>query len=388
MLERRQPVDGPSEGAEASASESVPPVIETRLNRAAAVSLHVCALVLGVGALYFARDLFLPLVLAVIAALTLSPIVRGLARRGLPEWLTAPALVVALVGVLGLGAYLLSYPLAEWLARAPEIGRELEWELYSLRSSLEAVEEATKRVDEIAQTGGDEPGVDEVVVREPGFLVAASSGLAGALATAGIAALLALFLLASGDRIYERIVHVLPTFHDKRTAVEIVRAIERSISRYLLTITLINTMLGLAVGTALWALDMPTPALFGAMATLLNFLPYIGAILGVAITAAIALVSFDGLGATLAAPLVYFAFTALEGNVVTPLIVGRRLEINAVAILVGVAFMGWLWGAVGIFLAVPLLVVLKTICDHLPSWASVGAFLAGSLTRPEREKPG
>lgn len=388
MLERRAPVETAIGGDETSEAQAAPPVVETRLNRAAAVSLHVCALVLGVGALYFARDVFLPVALAVLAALTLSPIVRGLDRRGLPGWLTAPTLVVGLVGALGLGAYLLSYPLAEWLARAPEIGRELKWELYSLRSSLEAVEEATKQVDEIAQAGSAEPGVDEVVVREPGFLVTASSGLAGALATIGIASLLAIFLLAAGDRIYERIVHVLPTFHDKRTAVEIVRAIERSISRYLLTITLINTALGIGVGTALWAVGMPTPVLFGAMATLLNFLPYIGAILGVVITAAIALVTFDGLGPTLAPPLVYLAFTSLEGNVVTPLIVGRRLEINAVAILVGVAFMGWLWGAVGIFLAVPLLVVLKTICDHLPSWAGVGAFLAGSLTRPEREKGG
>lgn len=382
MLER-----GPSPDAAADrrAPDEAPPVVDVRLNRAAGLSLHVCAFVLGIGALYFAKDVVLPVLLAVLVALTLSPIVRGLARRGLPTAVTAPVIVVSLVAALGLGAYVLSYPLAQWLARAPEIGRELEWELYSLRTSLAAVEEATKRVDELAAGGGaDNPGVDEVVVREPGFLVSASTGLAGAAATIAIATLLAVFLLAAGDRIYERLVHVLPTFHDKRTAVEIVRAIERSISRYLLTITLINTGLGLAIGAALWAIGMPTPFLFGAMATLLNFLPYIGAILGFAITGAISFVTFDGLGPTLAPPLAYLALTSLEGNVVTPLVVGRRLEINAIAILVGVAFMGWLWGAVGVFLAVPLLVVIKTICDHLASWAGLGAFLAGSLTREDQ----
>jgi len=382
MLERRPPPDAVADDRVSNAS---PPAVETRLNLAAAVSLHVCAFVLGIGALYLGKDVVLPIVLALIAALTLSPIVRSLARRGLPSTLSAPVIVLSLVAALGLGAYILSYPLSLWLARAPEIGRELEWELYSLRASLAAVEEATKQVDDLAG-GADDPEVNEVVVREPGFLVSASTGLAGAAATVAIATLLAVFLLAAGDRIYERIVHVLPTFRDKRTAVEIVRAIERSISRYLLTIALINSGLGLAVGTAMWALGMPTPYLFGVMAALLNFMPYIGAIVGVAITAAISFVTYDGLWLTLAPPLAYFALTAFEGNVVTPLIVGRRLEINAIAILVGVAFMGWLWGAVGVLLAVPLLVVIKTICDHLDSWAGLGAFLAGTLTRDDQDR--
>lgn len=383
MLERRPPRGAVAEDHD---PDERAPAVEIHLNRAAAVSLHICALVLGIGALYFAKDVVLPLALAVLAALTLSPIVRALARRGLPSPLTAPVIVLSLVGALVLGAYILSYPLSQWLARAPEIGRELEWELYSLRSSLAAVEEASKQVDDLAG-GASDADVNEVVVREPGFLVSASTGVAGAAATIAIATLLAVFLLAAGDRIYERMVQVLPTFHDKRTAVEIVRAIERSISRYLLTITLINSGLGLAVGTAMWAIGMPTPFLFGAMATLLNFMPYIGAILGVAITSAISFVTFDGLGPTLVPPLAYFALTAFEGNVVTPLIVGRRLEINAIAILVGVASMGWLWGAVGVFLAVPLLVVLKTICDHLDSWAGLGAFLAGAPASEEPKHP-
>ncbi|MGJ3263896.1 MAG: AI-2E family transporter [Salinarimonas sp.] len=379
MLERGRPAPPREE-------VGTPPSVDARLSRSVAFSIHVCALVLGAGALYVAQDLILPLALAVLATLTLSPIVRSLARRGIAEWLTAPLLVAAVVGVLGLVAYTLSYPLSDWLARAPQIGWEIERELRALRASFAAVEQASEQVD--ALTGAEAaPGVEEVVVREGGFLASASSGLLGGLATVGVAALLTVFLLASGDRIYERIVHVMPTFHDKRTAVEIGRAIERSISTYLLTIALINTGLGIVVGLVLWAVGMPTPALFGAMATLLNFMPYIGAILGVAITAAVSVVTFDGLGATLAPPLVYLACTTLEGNVVTPLILGRRLELNAVAILLGVAAMGWLWGAVGVFLAVPLLVAVKTVCDHLPSWRILGAFLGGSLTRPAEDAP-
>ncbi|WP_052341117.1 AI-2E family transporter [Salinarimonas rosea] len=380
MLERRRPEPpGAQEGAPRT-PETPRQIVDARLTRSVAFSIHVCAVVLGAGALYVAQDLILPLALALVVTLTLSPIVRLLARRGIPAWLTSPLLVAALAGALALIAYTLSYPLSDWVARAPQIGYEIERELRDLRSSFAAVEQASERVDAI--TGGDaEPGVEEVVVREGGFLATASSGVLRGAAIVAIAALLTAFLLASGDRIYERIVHVMPTFHDKRTAVEIGRAIERSISTYLLTIALINTGLGIVVGLLLWAVGMPTPALFGAMATLLNFLPYIGAILGVAITAVVAVVTFDGLGATLAPPLVYLACTTLEGNVVTPLILGRRLELNAIAILIGVAAMGWLWGAVGVFLAVPLLVAFKTVCDHLPSWHVLGAFLGGSLTR-------
>ncbi|MGP9820238.1 AI-2E family transporter [Salinarimonas sp. NSM] len=385
MLKQRRPEPPePREGPPLAAEEAPRPIVDARLTRSIAFSIHVCAVVLGAGALYVAQDLILPLALALVVTLTLSPIVRLLSRRGIPAWLTSPLLVAALAGALALIAYTLSYPLSEWVARAPQIGWEIERELQSLRASFAAVEQASERVDAI--TGGDSaPGVDEVVVREGGFLATASSGVLRGAAIVAIAALLTAFLLASGDRIYERIVHVMPTFHDKRTAVEIGRAIERSISTYLLTIALINTALGIVVGLLLWAVGMPTPALFGAMATLLNFLPYIGAFLGVAIVAAVSFVAFDGLGATLAPPLVYLACTTLEGNVVTPLILGRRLELNAIAILIGVAAMGWLWGAVGVFLAVPLLVVIKTVCDHLPSWQMLGVFLGGSLTRTAEE---
>ncbi|WP_372422029.1 AI-2E family transporter [Salinarimonas chemoclinalis] len=383
MLERRRPE--PQRAPEAPDEDEGPPVVvDARLTRSVAFSIHVCAIVLGAGALYVAQDLILPLALALVVTLTLSPIVRLLSRRGVPAWMTSPLLVAGLAGVLGLIAYTLSYPLSEWIARAPQIGYEIELELRELRASFAAVEQAGERVDAI--TGGDTgPGVNEVVVREGGFLASASSGVLRGAAIVAIAALLTIFLLASGDRIYERVVHVMPTFRDKRTAVEIGRAIERSISTYLLTIAIINTGLGIVVGLVLWAVGMPTPFLFGAMATLLNFMPYIGAILGVAIVAAVSFVAFDGLGATLVPPLVYLACTSLEGNVVTPLILGRRLELNAITILIGVAAMGWLWGAVGVFLAVPLLVVLKTVCDHLPSWQMLGVFLGGSLTRTPEE---
>ncbi|WP_230532575.1 AI-2E family transporter [Microvirga roseola] len=357
-------------------------VTGTRLTGAVVVSIHVCAIVLGTAALYLAKPLILPIIIGLLIALTLIPIVRWLERCGIPTGLSAIALVLLLALTVGSGMYLLSAPVTEWVQRAPTIGRQVEDKLSRLRDSVEAVTEATQTVEDLTNATAD-PQVQEVVIKETGFLSSATSILWSALTTIGIALVLVLFLLGSGDMIYEKIVRVLPTFHDKKTAVSIVHDIEASISHYLLTITLINAGLGVAIGLAMWAIGLPTPYLWGLGATFLNFLPFIGAITGVGLVAVVALISFDSLSYAILAPLVYFGLTALEGNIVTPLVLGRRLELNTVAIFIGVAFWGWVWGLVGVLIAVPLLVVVKRCCDHLPSWSTLGEFL--SLTPPKSE---
>lgn len=353
-----------------------------QLARAVAVSIHLCAIVLGTAALYFAKPLILPLVIGLLVALTLIPIVRWLERCGVSSGLSAIALVSFLAVVLGAGAYLLSGPVADWVQRAPTIGSQVEAKLSTLRGSVQAITTAGKKVEDLTSVTAD-PSVQEVVVKEAGFLSSATSILWSALTTAGIALVFVLFLLASGDMVYEKIVRVLPNFSDKKTAVTIVHDIEASVSRYLLTIALINIGLGIAVGSAMWVIGMPTAYLWGLGATFLNFLPFVGAIVGVGLVAVVALISFDSVSYALLAPLTYFALTAIEGNIVTPMILGRRLELNTVAIFLGVAFWGWVWGLVGVLVAVPLLVVVKRCCDHLPSWSTLGEFL--SLTPPKSE---
>ncbi len=353
-----------------------------KLTGAVAVSIHVCAIVLGTGALYFAKPLLLPIIVGLLIALTLIPIVRWLERRGVPTGLSAIMLVLLLALTVGAGAYLLSAPVTEWIQRAPTIGRQVEDRLDRLRGSVSAISEASQTVEALTSATSD-PQVQEVVIKEAGFLSSATSILWSALTTTGIALVLVLFLLGSGDMVYDKIVRVLPTFRDKKTAVSILHDIEASISHYLLTITLINMGLGVAIGLAMWAIGMPTPYLWGLGATFLNFLPFIGALAGIGLVAIVALISFDSISYALLAPLVYFGLTALEGNIVTPLILGRRLELNTVAIFIGVAFWGWVWGLVGVLIAVPLLVVIKRCCDHLPSWSTLGEFL--SLTPPKSE---
>ena len=355
--------------------EPAPTEAPARSFGALALSIHLCAIVLVCAALYFGRQFFLPIVLGLLIALTLTPIVRWLKRRGVPTGLSAVCIVLALAAVLAAGGYLLSGPVSDWIARAPGVAQEVEARLAKLRGSVAAVAEAGKAVDQLSAAGKD-PTVQQVVVREPGLVAAATSRLWAGISMVGIALILVLFLLASGDMLHEKIVRVLPTLSDKKTALRIAHDIEGAISRYLLTITLINICLGVAIGTAMWAIGMPSPALWGVAATVLNFLPYLGAIAGFFVTAAVAVISLEPLGYALLAPAAYLVLTALEGQIVTPLILGRRLELNTVAIFVGVAFWGWIWGLAGVLIAVPLLVAVKTLCDHLPALGVLGEFLS------------
>lgn len=359
----------------------IPPDTEP-LPASVTVSIHLCALVLVTAALYFARDFFLPVVLAFLFALTLIPIVRSLARRGVPSGLTAAALVLALAIGLGAAGYFLSGPVAKWIDQAPNMGRQIETKLRSLRGSVEAVAKATKQVDDLSKTTAD-PGVQEVVLKEKGFLSSATSTLWSGVTITGVALILVLFLLASGDMLYEKIIRVLPTLSDKKKALRIVHDIEASISRYLLTVALINVTLGTAIGLLLWWIGMPNPFLWGIGAAILNFLPYLGAFTGIVLTALVAFVTFDSLAHAALAPLLYLACATVEGQILTPLIMGRRLELNTVAVFIGVAFWGWVWGLVGIFMAVPILVILKTFCEHFPRLTAFGEFLSSAPPKIE-----
>jgi predicted PurR-regulated permease PerM len=345
---------------------------DTRLMRSLLIGIFIFMVIY---ALYFARDFFMPVVLAFLLALTLTPIVRFLKWHGVPEPLSATLLVLLAVLSLTAVGYFLSGPIVDLVNRAPTIGRQVTERLAELRHPFEQVMEVSKQVEKVAETA-QEPDVQKVVVAQPGILSQAAGNLLSAGTTAAITFVLSLFLLASGTMFYEKTIQSFARMSEKKRALRLVYDVEREISRYLLTVALINTGLGVAVALGLWGLGMPTPFVWGAAAAALNFLPYVGAVVTVVLVAAIALISFDTLSYALLAPAFVLACNLVEGQLVTPLIVGRRLEINAVAVFVAVAFWSWLWGFIGALIAVPLLVVIKVFCDHFESWRHIGIFLA------------
>lgn len=323
-------------------------------------------------ALYVTRDIALPIVLAVLFTITLAPVVRRLERYGVPAPATAAGIVLGLTLISATAVYFLSGPVMGWVKAAPLIGQELQLKLLPLRGSFAAVLEATETAGEIAEP--TEADVQKVEVQDAGMVTWAASGMAQVLGMAGLTFALLLFLLASGQTVHEKIVHNLPTLTDKKRALRLVYNVEHDVSRYLLTIAAINSGLGVVIGVSMWIMEMPNPALWGVAAALLNFMPYIGAAIGIGTVAIVALVSFDTLLQAAVPPLVYLAATAIEGTIVTPVILGRRLAINSVAILLALALWSWLWGIPGALIAVPLLVAAKAFCDQfegLSTWSDV-----------------
>ena len=163
---------------------------------------------------------------------------------------------------------------------------------------------------------------------------------------------------------------------DKKRAVSIVREIETQISRYLLTITLINIGLGLAVGTTVHLLGLRNPIMWGVLVAMLNFIPYLGALTGIICMTLGAVLSFDSLGYAMVFPASYLIIAILEGNFITPMVLGRSLTLNPVVILIALAFWGWMWGISGMILAVPILATFKIFCDHIEPMAPIGEFLS------------
>jgi predicted PurR-regulated permease PerM len=326
--------------------------------------------------LYFARLFLLPVVVAVLLNLLLSPVIQALTRIRIPPGVGAGIVVLALVGVIGGSGYLLVDPATEWLNRAPTSLARLEQKLEQLRRPVERVNRATEDIQKLAG-GGAREGQErtEVTVRQqslPSVLLESATAIATGLA---VTLVLLYFLLASGDLFLRKLIRVLPTLEDKKRAVDIAKQLESDISLYLSTITVINICLGIAVGVAMHLLGMPNPMLWGVLATVLNFIPYLGAIVGILVIGVVAALTFTGIGAILLPPLVYFLITGTEGYFITPMVLGRRLTLNPVMILLGLIFWGWLWGVLGAVLAVPMLASFKIFCDHIRPLEPIGEFL-------------
>ncbi len=341
-----------------------------------------------VAALYFSRDFMLPVVFAFFIAITLRPFVRSLSRRGIPAWATTTGIVIAGAVLLTLAVYAFSDAIIGWVTNAPEIQRNFLQKIGELRSSFESLINLTETLQNATDPAQD-PQVQEVVVKQPLFptvlsFVAAYPinvliGISGAL-------VIAVFLMASGDLFYEKLVHILPTLSDKKNALRIALDIEREVSAYLIALSGINAGLAVCVGLSFWAIGMPTPHLWALFAFILNFVPYIGPIAGMALSGIIAIVSFEDASHALLAPAVYMLLIGLETQIITPQVLSRRMQINTVMILLALAFWAWLWGIAGVVVAVPILVTLRVLCSHIESLSGLGEFLSHRTTEDTTAK--
>ena len=333
--------------------------------------------------LYYARDFLLPIVMALLLDLLFSPVVRALTRIGIGAPLGAAIVVAGLLALVSFGAYELSTPVQRWVAEAPTTLARAEARMKKLTKPLERVRRTAEQVETATSTAP--PKTTEVVVRGPGIVARVFGTTQRFVAGLLQVVILLYFLLAAGDLFLQKLVKVLPQLGDKRTAVQIARKAESSISTYLITALAVNVGEGIVVAIVLYLLRMPNPALWGAVVALLEFVPYLGAVTIILVLGVAALTAFDSVTHALLIPAAFLTINMVQANLVSPLLYSRRLTLNPVALFVGLAFWWWIWGIPGAFVAVPLMATFKIFCDHIDSLAPIGEFL-GQRDEVERRE--
>jgi predicted PurR-regulated permease PerM len=324
--------------------------------------------------LYFARDFILPILLAWIFSSLLAPIVRALKRIRIPEPLSALLIILALLGTLSLGVYRLSEPAGEWIQKAPQSLSGVRAKLQRILRPVEGVQETTKEIEKMTNLGNDEKST-AVEIKKPGLGEVVLSGAKNFILVGGVTLVLLYFLLASGDMFLLKLVKILPTLEDKKVAVEIYRQIEKNVSTYLSVVTLIYIGFGCVIGTAMYFFGLPNAPLWGVMAGILAYIPYLGALVGIVTVTIVAILTFDDIYRIIMVPSVYLILDNIQGNLIVPMVLGRRLALNPVVIFIWLIFCGWIWGIIGALLAVPLLAIIKIICDQVEQLAPLGEFL-------------
>ena len=279
--------------------------------------------------------------------------------------------------LVALGALTLAQPAADWLRRLPYIIDQLADRLDFVQVPAEQLKEAEEALTNLGAAAPDE--ATQVVVMPRSVTLRELLLNETTRFTIGAVTTLALlyFMLAMGDKFLRRLVAALPDFRTKKQAVEIAHQLQSDMSHYLLTVSAINVAFGAIVAGAMFAVGMPNPLLWGVMAGLLNYVPFLGHTVSTIVITVVGLLSFPELGAALIPPGLFVVIAALEGNVITPMVLARRLTLNPVAVVAALLIWGWMWGIVGMLLAVPLLVVAKIACDKIEPLHPVGEFLGG-----------
>jgi predicted PurR-regulated permease PerM len=325
---------------------------------------------------YVASEIVLPLVFAIVLKLLLQPAMRILERLRVPRMLAAMLLILALFGtIVGLGAAV-SGPAGTWAAKLPEGIPRLQERLSFMREPIDTLQRFLRQVENFGETAAPSPSA-AASERGPTLLTKLFTGTRNFASGFFTTVLFLFFLLVSGDVFLHRLVEILPRFSSKRQVVEISQQIENDITAYLITITIMNAAVGIAMGLAMWLTGVGDPILWGTVAFLLNYVPILGTALGVLIFLLAGLLTTDTLWLALLPAALYLGFHVIEGETVTPMLLARRFTLNPVLVIISLVFWFWMWGIPGAILSVPMLAITKIICDRVRPLAAFGHFLEG-----------
>jgi predicted PurR-regulated permease PerM len=326
---------------------------------------------------YFAKEVVLPIVLAFILKLLLQPVMRWLARLKIPRVLAALMMIILLIGLIAGFGEMLSGPASSWAKRLPEGLPRLQERVRVFSAPLNALNHMLSHAKGMVSPDG-KGGAVAAPSAAASDLQATVLGGVQTFATGFLTMFLVLFfLLMSGDTFLRRLVEVMPRFKDKRQVIDISQQIEADISSYLVTITVMNGLVGVVTGCAMWALGLENPVLWGAIAFLLNYVPILGPLTGLVMFLAVGMLSLDPLWKAFMPMAAYALIHVLEGETITPMLLARRFTLNPVLVIIALLFWDWMWGVPGAILAVPMLAITKIICDRIRPLAAFGHFLEG-----------
>lgn len=347
----------------------------------------------GIVLLRFAQDLFIPIALAVLVAYALNPLVSGLVWLRIPRAIGAAVVIIGMVAVVGGGIFALRRQAVAALETLPVAAQRVRQKIEELRqkgpsatSAMSKLQEAAKEIEKTAAeaTGPKPPftrGVTRVQIEEPTFrandyLLSGSMGMLTIFGQAAMVCFLVFFLLASGDLFKRKLVRVIGTkLSHKRVTLETINEVNSGIERFLLIQAATGVLVGACTSLFLWFYGVHQPGIWGVAAGILNSVPYFGAIL---VTLGLALIAFLQFGSIL--DVIYvasatFAISSLEGLLLTPFLMGKAARINGVAMFLSLLFWSWLWGVIGMIVAVPMMMVVKSVCDRIESLQPFGELL-------------
>ena len=345
-------------------------VSRLRVRSHATVGLFILACLYTV---VFARPFLLPLTVGLMLYFLLIPVVRALKLLRVPEPVAATLVVATLLAGLALAVYALSWPASEWIAKAPESLHRIEDRAQKVLRPIRRLTQTAEQMERI--TTVESRPQPEVKVSEPGLGETVFGGMQAFLAGTVVVFTLLFFLLASGDRVTARLAGMLPRLQDRRRAAEIAREIEKHVSAYLYVTTLVNVGFGAVVTGTMLLMGMPNAVLWGVLAGVTSFVPYLGGLLCTVLLGMAAVLAFPDWQSALLVPLVFAVLDTVKGYVVAPLLTGRHLTLNTPVLFVGLLFWWWVWGVAGALLAVPILSILKIVCERIPAWRPLAEFL-------------
>lgn len=356
--------------------------------RSIATGIWILAILSLIYTIFFARAFLLPIVYAVLLSFLLSPVIRLLSRLKIGPPVGAGIIILALLAIVGGTGYELAGPVERLATSAPTTLATAEVKLSKLLKPLQRAGRTAEAVENAASAGASSaaPGSRtpaRVVVAGPSVITRAFGTTQRAVGALLEVTILLYFLLAAGDFFLQKLIKVLPAKGEKKLAVQIARETESSISTYLLTTSLVNLVEGGVVALVMYAWGMPNPFLWGALVVALEFIPYLGSVVMIVILSVAALTTYDSVGHALLIPASYLAINIVQGNFVSPILLGHKLALNPVAIFVGLTFWFWVWGIPGAFIAVPLVATFKIFCDNIEVLTPIGEFL-GQRDESER----